>query len=126
MSDQAVNDDYVVGYGKPPLHSRWASGVSGNPSGAKKRARTLTEEVSDVLSQRIAINQNGQRQMITKLRATVMQTVNKAISGDARSTKLVLELARQSDNEEALSAVLHDAKASPATVQIFQLPDNGR
>jgi hypothetical protein len=31
---------YQVGYGKPPLHTRFQKGKSGNPSGRRRRAAT--------------------------------------------------------------------------------------
>ena len=33
MSDIADNDEGQVGYGKPPVHSRFKPGHSGNPKG---------------------------------------------------------------------------------------------
>src|SRR5271156_4654170 len=52
---------YEVGYGRPPLHSRFIKGQSGNPSGRKKGLRTLrtiVEEEGEVI---IRIIENGRR-----------------------------------------------------------------
>ena len=35
-----------VGYGNPPLHSRWRPGQSGNPSGRPKGRRSFTTAFS--------------------------------------------------------------------------------
>lgn len=126
MSGDDVKSDYEVGFGKPPIHSRWPKGVSGNPAGHKKGSRTLNQEVTEALNERVAVTQNGQRCTMTKLRAALTQTFNKAAAGDQKATKLLVELARQSDNDEALKVVIENAKVTAAPVHIFQLPDNGR
>jgi hypothetical protein len=39
--EKTVNGaDYAVGFRRPPLHTRFKPGVSGNPSGRPKTART--------------------------------------------------------------------------------------
>jgi hypothetical protein len=127
MSPDTTDETYQVGYAKPPLHSRFQKGQSGNPAGRKKGVRSLNQEVSDALNEKVAVNQNGRRRTITKLRAALTQAFNKAAQGDPKMTKLMFELARQSDQDDALKAVLDAAdKAAPAQVRIFELPSNGR
>jgi len=127
MSSDTTNEDYKVGYAKPPLHSRFQKGQSGNPAGRKKGVRSLNQEVIDALNEKVAVNQNGRRRTITKLQAALTQAFNKAAQGDPKMTKVMLDLARQSDQDEALKGVL-DAAAKPAAAQvrIIELPSNGR
>ena len=125
MSNDANDETYAVGYRKPPLNSRFKTGQSGNPAGRKKGVRSLNQQVTDALNEKVAVNQNGRRSKVTKLEAALKQAFNKAAQGDPKATKLMLDLARQSDQDEALKAVL-DAANRPPSVTIFQLPDNGR
>jgi hypothetical protein len=127
MSAGNDDNDYAVGYGKPPHHTRFQKGHSGNPKGRKKGPRSLNEVITAALDQKVVVNQNGRRRTITKLEAALTQISNKAAQGDATATKLILNLARQSDQEAALKAVLDRAdNAEPAQVHIFKLPSNGR
>lgn len=43
------NNNYQVGYGKPPKHSRWKKGQSGNPRGRPKGTRGLKTDLHDEL-----------------------------------------------------------------------------
>ena len=47
----APTPDYAVGYGKPPLHTRFRKGRSGNPRGRPKRATDLASLLSRALDQ---------------------------------------------------------------------------
>ena len=40
--------EYAVGFGKPPLYSRFGKGRSGNPKGRPKRTRNLVAVVKAV------------------------------------------------------------------------------
>jgi hypothetical protein len=117
---------YEVGYGRPPIKYQFQPGMSGNPTGRNKGVKSLNQEVADALSQRVAITQNGKRKTITKLQAALTQAFNKAAQGDAKMTKLMFDLARQSDQDEALKAVLDAAVDTAPPVRIFELPTNGR
>src|SRR6202022_3261656 len=37
----SAGDEYDVGYGKPPKHTRFRAGQSGNPAGRRKGVRNL-------------------------------------------------------------------------------------
>lgn len=99
MSKSSKKQDYQVGYKKPPVHSRWQKGQSGNLSGRRKgKVKVLdADEVFDqVLSALVPVNENGRPRKISKLKALITQTVNKGLKGDNRATGLVMsQLARR-------------------------------
>ena len=90
-----------VGYGRPPMMTRFRPGKSGNPRGRPKGARNLSTIVAAALSERVAINENGRRRRITKLEAAVKQLVNRAASGEARATQLLLALVQANEARPA-------------------------
>ncbi len=93
MADNASEDDsYDVGYGKPPLATRFQKGVSGNPRGRPKGARNLSTVVSAALNEKVLITENGRKRRISKYEAAVKQLVNRAAGGEARATQLLLGL----------------------------------
>ncbi|MFL0357263.1 DUF5681 domain-containing protein [Erythrobacter sp. GH1-10] len=79
MSDD--NDDYEVGYGKPPKNTRWQKGQSGNPSGRPKGARGLKTDLHAELVSNLEIQINGQRISGTKQR--LMLKTSSARAADA-------------------------------------------
>ena len=89
----ANEQEYVVGKGKPPLHSRFKKGQSGNPSGRRKASKNVATLVAKALNERVTVVENGQRKRITKLEAILKQLTNKAAAGDQRAIRLVLPLA---------------------------------
>jgi Family of unknown function (DUF5681) len=89
-------DDDVVGFGRPPKHSRFKPGRSGNPRGRAKKKHTSPNSahqrvVNDVLAEldeTLTVRENGREKKITKRRAFVIALVNSAIKGEsARSTR---------------------------------------
>jgi Family of unknown function (DUF5681) len=89
--------DERVGYGRPPLATRFRPGQSGNPRGRPKGARNLSTIIAAALNERVAITENGRRRHISKLEAAVKQLVNRAASGEARATQLLLALAQANE-----------------------------
>jgi hypothetical protein len=90
-----------VGYRRPPIATRFRPGQSGNPRGRPKGARNLSTVVAAALNERVAINENGRRRRITKLEAAVKQLVNRAASGEARATQLLLAFVQASEARSA-------------------------
>jgi hypothetical protein len=88
---------YGVGFGKPPEQSRFVKGQSGNPSGRPKGSKNLATVLDRELRQRVVINENGQRKVITKLEAAVKQVVNKAAAGDLCALKQLHALVRSAE-----------------------------
>jgi len=99
LEPSAVNER--VGYGRPPMTTRFRPGQSGNPRGRPKGARNLGTIVAAALSERVAITENGRRRRITKFDATIKQLVNRAASGEARATQLLLTLVQANEARPA-------------------------
>lgn len=79
----------AVGYKKPPQHTRFRKGQSGNPSGRRKAAPALDVMTlfDNVLGERITVTRNGRRQVATKLEVFIRQTIDGALKGDASARR---------------------------------------
>lgn len=84
--------DYQVGYKKPPLHTRFTKGRSGNPEGARRHRRhdqRLVALLEEALDGRMA---GRPRRQVTRREAIVAALVEKSAGGDLRAVKLLLDL----------------------------------
>ena len=87
--------DYAVGYGRPPRHTRFEKGRSGNPKGRPSGSKNMSTLFTEALNETVIIAENGARRKISKRQAIVKQIVNKAAKGDWRCTKLLLDLPQE-------------------------------
>jgi hypothetical protein len=87
--------DYEVGYGKPPRHTRFQKGRSGNPTGRPRGRKNMATLLSAALDASIIVVENGRRKKITKREAIVTQLVNKSASADLKATQIVLAMLRE-------------------------------
>jgi hypothetical protein len=53
--------DYEVGYGKPPRHTRFAKGQSGNPRGRPRGAKNFNTLLEEALDEPVTVTENGGR-----------------------------------------------------------------
>src|SRR4051794_8925813 len=75
---------YEVGYGKPPQHSRFRKGQSGNLRGRPKGSKNLATIVGEALDQKVVVNEGGRRRKITKREAVITQLVNRSAQADLK------------------------------------------
>jgi len=92
MSPSKPPSNYDVGYGKPPEHTRFQKGQSGNPRGRPKGSLNLATAVNRALREKVIVTENGRRRAITKLDAAVKVMVNQAVKGDAKAMRALLSL----------------------------------
>jgi hypothetical protein len=83
---------YQVGYGRPPRHTRFEAGRSGNPHGRPRRSKNLSTLLNEALSEPVIVVENGRRRKIEKRRAIVTQLVNRSAKGDLKATQIVLAM----------------------------------
>ena len=85
-----VDSNYEVGYRKPPRHSRFKKGHSGNPKGRPNGSKNAATLLKEALHEEVVVNENGRRRKVTKLEAAMKQLANRAAAGDHRSLQLLL------------------------------------
>ena len=91
---RSTGPDYAVGYGRPPEHTRFKPGRSGNPKGRPKRHRNLRTIVEDILNEQIRIREGERTRDMPRLEALVRTTLNRALKGDPRAVNALLALIR--------------------------------
>lgn len=93
--------DYEVGYGKPPAHTRFRKGVSGNPKGRPKGAKTrrpaldadrLRGIILEEAYRTIAVRDGGREVKVPMAQAVVRALAVNAVKGQQRSQRLFTEL----------------------------------
>jgi hypothetical protein len=84
--------EYEVGYRRPPKHTRFRRGTSGNPKGRPRVLKNLAVVFETALNERVPVNDNGKRKKITMFEAIAKQAVRKAAGGDQRALRLVIDL----------------------------------
>ncbi len=87
-----MSKDYKVGYGKPPEHTRFKPGQSGNAKGRPKGIRNLATDLEEELSERILVNEGGRQLETTKQRAMIKALLAKALKGDTRAAAALIQL----------------------------------
>src|ERR1700738_5225191 len=91
--------DYEVGYRKPPGHTRFTKGRSGNPRGRSRGAKNLKTLLSEALNVCVIVSDNGGRRKITKREAIITQLVNRSATADWRAIKILLDLVRDIEGQ---------------------------
>ena len=93
------NDSYNVGYGKPPAHTRFRPGQSGNPAGRRKGVRNLKADVVRTLAAPLKVKEAGRTRTKSTQEGALMLLREKALRGDSRALDRMLELAIRFNND---------------------------
>ena len=96
--------DYEVGRGKPPLHTRFRPGQSGNPKGRPKGVHNFRTDVQATLKAPVKVTREGKRRKLSTQEAALLRLREKALGGDARALDRLLGLAQAYNNEELTAA----------------------
>lgn len=88
MSD----DNYVVGFGRPPKSGRFKKGQSGNPKGRPKGKKSYQTIIDEVFRKKITITENGTQRKVAGIEALAMRVFQDAVKGNPKSTDQALKL----------------------------------
>jgi Family of unknown function (DUF5681) len=100
-------NEYEVGYGRPPRNTRFEKGQSGNYRGRPRGAKNMATHLKEALRERVVINENGRRKRVTKMDVVSRRLVNKAAEGDLRFIQILVALSdkyKLTDREEKQEA----------------------
>lgn len=93
MAEDGEDDEpYRVGYGKPPKHTRFRPGQSGNPKGRRKGARGLKTDLAAALDERQTIQVNRQPVTASRQRLLLMTLAARAAAGDVKAAAVMIPL----------------------------------
>lgn len=94
MSKDSQTRDYPVGYGKPPVATRFKPGQSGNPKGAKRKVRpsNLGEAIEIALLKRETVIINGKRRRMSRAEIIGESMVVNAAKGETNARRELLKM----------------------------------
>jgi hypothetical protein len=81
---------YEVGYKKPPERTRFRKGQSGNPRGRPTGSKNLATILAKALDEMVTVAENGKRRRIPKRVAIVTQLVNRSAQSDLKAIQILL------------------------------------
>ena len=93
------DEDHQMGYGKPPHHSRFVKGQSGNLRGRPPCAKNLKTLLNKALNEPVIVTENGGRRKISKREAIVTQLVNGSAKGDFKAIQILLAMLRDIEGQ---------------------------
>lgn len=85
--ESASRPEYKVGYGKPPLGTRFKKGRSGNPRGRPRKPDTLQAIMLEEVTSKVPIRENGRTKRVTPTHAMIKQLKAAGLSGDAKARR---------------------------------------
>ena len=84
--------DHDAGYGKPPRHSRFKKGQSGNPKGRPRGSRNFSTDLKATLEEPTRVTHHGKAQTVSTQHAALMRLREKALGGEVRALDSLIGL----------------------------------
>ncbi len=105
MHDADKPKQQAVGYGVPPVETRFKPGQSGNPLGRPRKDASHRRIVETVLAekQRLTGRPKGSRIKFTGLELAIMILKQLATAGQQSATKLFTEVQQKSGTQEVVT-----------------------
>jgi hypothetical protein len=86
---------YAVGYGRPPIASRFKPGTSGNSKGRPRGSKNLKTLIRQAMTANISIREGAARRRVSKIEGVVLRQLESALKGNDRSAMAVIKMATQ-------------------------------
>ena len=85
----------AVGYGRPPIASRFKPGTSGNARGRPKGSINLKTQVEQAMTASISIQVGAKTKRVSRIAGVVLRQLQKALMGDCPAAIAVIKMALQ-------------------------------
>jgi hypothetical protein len=83
---------YPVGRGRPPPHSRWKKGQTGNPHRIRRRkGLDAAKMVEAAFRKRIYVTEQNERRRVTVFEAIVLQLWSRAVKQNGPAIRVFLQ-----------------------------------
>ena len=119
---------YEVGFGKPPRHSQFKRGQSGNPRGRVRRPQMLPDSFGKVLREKLSLPKNGRIRKVPKIEIVLTQLANAAARGDIKAAEILRRYMDMFYRDARLrkEPKQEQEKEQPLGRPVVILPSNGR
>jgi Family of unknown function (DUF5681) len=96
------NGDFTVGRGKPPVHTRFEKGRSGNPRGRPRGAKSFTTLLFERLDRRSErLGEDGAGRKVSRRELAAERLIDNFVRGEPHATKLMLGLMLERERQTA-------------------------
>ena len=101
---------YKVGYCRPPKHTQFKKGQSGNPGGRPKGTLNVATVLENTLRQTVEVadEKTNEKRTITKLEAAIQRLVDNAVEGDNYAFRVL----------SVLTQVLYEPEKAPTSAEL--------
>jgi hypothetical protein len=106
-----MSDEDKIGYGRPPRHTRFRKGRSGNPKGRPKGVKNLKTDLLEELAEPISIRDQGRSRSFSKQRALIKSLIARALQGNMAAFAQLVTLMMRVIGPEAVP----DSQEEPLT-----------
>jgi hypothetical protein len=104
MEDPKPSQPYDVGYSKPPKHTQFKKGQSGNPMGRRRDSKGFSKMLYEELTRPITVTDDNRSMKLPKIQAVIRQAIHRALKGDSKAFLQCLSLVRAHEALESVSA----------------------
>jgi hypothetical protein len=91
--------NYEVGYCRPPKHTQFRPGQSGNPAGRRKGLHNLKTDVKRTLAMPVKVKGAGRTRTSSTQEGILLALRDKALRGNERAIVHYLDLAERHNND---------------------------
>lgn len=121
MPEDSNDDDYEIGYGRPPKSTQFKKGQSGNPRGRPPGAKGVAASLNRELATKIKVVEDDKELLITKAEALAKRLSAKALMGDMKALALLVKFDLEVNAERRSSEETSEApSASPEDYEILR------
>ena len=105
---------YAIGYGKPPRHTQFRKGRSGNPGGRPRRVPSANELLLGEAYRQVTVKVAGRSVTMPALQAAMRSQLQLAADGNVQAQRAVLAAVQAAQREEEARAQEAAAQAEEA------------
>jgi hypothetical protein len=110
--------EYVVGYGRPPIETRFRPGESGNPKGRPKGEKNAATMAHTALERKVSVTERGTRRTMTVRELAYWRLAQKAIAGELKALAYLLSL--EGHDQQLGSPLPETAPSSEEDLEIIR------
>jgi hypothetical protein len=89
---ESARGDYDVGYKKPPRHTQFPKGKSGNEAGRPKRALDIRKSLTEMLTEPVGIRIDGKARKVSTLEAGLLTLRTNLLKGDPQAFNTLIRV----------------------------------